>query len=171
MPISSTISSAGHYVEYVENPWHPRVSLTFPRSPSKQATSPPQKPPRLHFPQSAKIDEIFPLRNPLIDGGTQTTLARRNRFAPPELLAPSHPTQQRPTSLIRTTPIANTSSASSKRIARNAASASPTTPSCPITSHLVAIGDRPDAISLFMMNANGQYSAYLHAAQKPRGHL
>ena len=35
----------------LENPCHPRVSLTFPRSPSKQATSPPQKPPRTHLPQ------------------------------------------------------------------------------------------------------------------------
>ena len=31
--------------------------------------------------------------------------------------------------------------------------------------HLVAAGDRPDAISRFMMNVNGQYSAYRHAAQ------
>ena len=37
--------------------------------------------------------------------------------------------------------------------------------------HLVVAGDRPDAVSLFMMNVNGQYSAYRHAAQKLRGHL
>ena len=66
------------------NPCHPLVSLTFPRSPSKQAPSPQQKPPRRDSPQLFfKINEIFPLRNPLLDGGTKTTLARRNRFAPP----------------------------------------------------------------------------------------
>ena len=37
--------------------------------------------------------------------------------------------------------------------------------------HLVAAGGRPDAVSLFMMNVNGQYAGYRHAAQKRRGHL
>ena len=42
------------------NPCHPRVSLTFPLSPSKQATSPPQKPPRMHFPQLFCLQNEIP---------------------------------------------------------------------------------------------------------------
>src|SRR5436190_22195936 len=37
--------------------------------------------------------------------------------------------------------------------------------------HLVATGDRPDAISLFMMNVNGFYARYRHAAQGRTGRL
>ncbi len=37
--------------------------------------------------------------------------------------------------------------------------------------HLTAAGDRPDAISLFMMNVNGFYSAYRNATQRRAGRL
>jgi putative transposase len=37
--------------------------------------------------------------------------------------------------------------------------------------HLVAAGDRPDAVSLFMMNLNGFYSAYRHGTERRRGRL
>ena len=32
--------------------------------------------------------------------------------------------------------------------------------------HLVAVGDRTDAISLFMMDLNGQYATYRNATQR-----
>jgi len=37
--------------------------------------------------------------------------------------------------------------------------------------HLVAIGDRTDAISLFMMDVNGQYATYRNATQRTSGHV
>ena len=37
--------------------------------------------------------------------------------------------------------------------------------------HLVAIGDCPDAISLFMMDVNGQYATYRNATQKTTGRV
>ena len=37
--------------------------------------------------------------------------------------------------------------------------------------HLVAAGDRDDAISRFMMDVNGQYSKYRHALKRATGHL
>ena len=37
--------------------------------------------------------------------------------------------------------------------------------------HLVAVGDRSDAISLFMMDLNGQYATYRHATQRTTGHV
>lgn len=37
--------------------------------------------------------------------------------------------------------------------------------------HLIAVGDRPDAISLFMMDVNGHYAIYRNATQRTRGHL
>ncbi len=35
--------------------------------------------------------------------------------------------------------------------------------------HLVAVGDRPDAISLFMMDVNGRYATYRHALERRSG--
>ena len=35
--------------------------------------------------------------------------------------------------------------------------------------HLVAVGDRTDAISLFMMDLNGQYATYRNATQRTTG--
>ena len=32
--------------------------------------------------------------------------------------------------------------------------------------HLVAVGDQPDAISLFMMDVNGRYATYRHALER-----
>jgi putative transposase len=37
--------------------------------------------------------------------------------------------------------------------------------------HLIAAGDRPDAISLFMMDVNGRYATYRNATQRTRGHI
>ena len=37
--------------------------------------------------------------------------------------------------------------------------------------HLVAVGDRTDAISLFMMDLNGQYATYRNATQRTTGHV
>ncbi len=37
--------------------------------------------------------------------------------------------------------------------------------------HLIAVGDRPDAISLFMMDVNGHYATYRNATQRTRGHI
>ena len=35
--------------------------------------------------------------------------------------------------------------------------------------HLVAVGDRPAAISLFMMDVNGRYATYRHALERRSG--
>ena len=35
--------------------------------------------------------------------------------------------------------------------------------------HLVAVGDQPDAISLFMMDVNGRYATYRHALERRSG--
>jgi len=37
--------------------------------------------------------------------------------------------------------------------------------------HLIATGDRPDAISLFMMDVNGHYATYRNATQRTSGHV
>ena len=37
--------------------------------------------------------------------------------------------------------------------------------------HLVAVGDRPEAISRFMMDVNGQYAIYRHGLKRQSGHL
>ena len=37
--------------------------------------------------------------------------------------------------------------------------------------HLVAAGDRPEAISRFMMDVNGQYAIYRHGLKRQSGHL
>lgn len=37
--------------------------------------------------------------------------------------------------------------------------------------HLVAVGDRPHAISLFMMQVNGQYATYRNATQRTSGRI
>ena len=79
------------------NPCHPRVSLTFhdphqnkqlhlrrnrpagiPHNFSARITTFLQE----SVPRIRAINEIFSLRNPLIDGGTKTTLARRNLRPP-----------------------------------------------------------------------------------------
>lgn len=39
----------------------------------------------------------------------------------------------------------------------------------PTHFHLVAAGDRPDAISLFMMDVNGRYASYRHSLERQTG--
>ncbi len=39
----------------------------------------------------------------------------------------------------------------------------------PTHFHLVAMGDRPDAISLFMMDVNGRYASYCHSLERQSG--
>ena len=51
MIVSGVNYFSAESVPSTQNPCHPLVSLTFPRSPSKQASSPPQKSPRRHSPQ------------------------------------------------------------------------------------------------------------------------
>lgn len=154
------------------NPCHPRASLTFRQFPSKQNTCSLHNPQHPDSPQLfPKINEISPVRKPLSIGGTKTTLARKNRFAPPgywlhltqrgnyrQTVFSCDADRQHFLSLLETH--------SEERGVRIAAYTLMSN-----HFHLVAAGDRPDAISLFMMNVNGQYSAYRHASLKRRGHL